>query len=428
MSERTVDLWGEQEDGSNTMSRAIERAYWKKEMVWQRLGSFLHQRSDEPFYFLSRGRKIFDIASLIALVVAAVFCSFTQYNAGVQRETDFNAEFSHIVFNQTAKEIRDQLKSSSGIDKLREVYGAESVTKLQDIITCVKDRNKEGNKQQIILTTVVLTGWALSFLVHFTIYLISSIKFQRIFPRRKLGFKWKRQLPDQTPPTVRIPYSPVSLAPTVRALRKMVKDVKEGTVPVSAPTKFLLSANGRQFLNRACKRFNDKVQLFDNEMVRINRRGTFSFYLITLVCVSLGMTAAYEDSSATDKCRFRVLLLAFMEKFSFTLLAAFALASFAGVSQYSQLTCVREKLCRLTDDEKFLISLIAANSNEPFTGVARSESSGYAHIETPGDTEIFVPMHASLFAYKQARTLDNTSPMRLYNHNAPDNFANYEMT
>ncbi len=424
MSERTADLWGGQEDGSNVVSRAVERAQWKKEVTWQRLRGFLHHRSDEPFYFLSRGRKIFDIVSLVALIVAAVFCSITQFRAGELREKTFKEEFHALVGNRTVSKIRSLIKTNPGL--LRNQTSPATVARLQDIVTCVKEGKVETHRHRIILTAVVLTGWFISFLVHFSIYLLSKVKFQRVFPRRQLAFNWRRVLPD-TAAGVKIPYSPVYLAPTVRALRQMVNDVKEGTIPATAPTKFLLSANGRAFLNRATKRFNDKIQLFDNELVRKNRRGTLSFFFITLVCVSLGMTAAYEDSAASTKCKFRILLLAFMEKFSFTLLAAFALASFAGVGQYSQLTCVREKLCRLTEDEKFLISLIAANSDDPFTGVARSESSGYANIKVPGDTEVFVPMHASLFAYKMARTLDS-GPIRMYNRNAPDSFGNYEMT
>lgn len=352
----------------------LERLVDNLERKWQQLVKFLNKRPDEPFYYATRGRLLFECLTTIFLLGLCGFTSLWQYNAGIQHNNDYCPSSSYYAA------VRGVLAGA---------YGA-------------------------------------TFFIHFSILLISSVRFDVVFPLRKLDFsKYRRKLLDPDPNLPRFPVSLHQLAPTVRALRAAVDAAKSGDGPPYAATQFLLSLQGRRFLNRVLMRMRGKLQLLDGVLVRVDRKSTtFSFWLITQICVTSSMAAAYVE---VEGCKTRIIILAFLDKFSFTLLAVFAIVSFSGISEYSQVVCLKESLCPLTSDEKFLISLIAANSNEKFTGFARSESSGYAGIEGAGMKQVFMPMHMSLFAYKRARTAGD-GELRLYNKDADDCPGNYEMS
>lgn len=374
----------------------LEKMQWRKEKWYRRLLNYLHSTPrDEPFHFLSRGRKMFDFVSILILITLAGATCTWQFNAGVERR------------DALAKVWVEQHNSNATHPLAQCVLPTATHRVLMEFFIC------------IAITTTL----------HIGILLLSSVRCQLVFPLRRLNFKWRRKLPPVAASAKRyeITTKPFQLAPTCRSLRECVAQVRLGSVPLDAPTRFLLSVRGRTFLNQACARLHDNLQLYDDELVRRNRRGTWTFFLISLICVTVSMAAAYEDPNVALNCSFRKLVLSFLERFSFTLLAAFAVASFAGVSHYNQLICVRERLHRLTDDERFLMSLIAANTTAPFRGVAPSFTSGYARLIEPGDTKVFQAIHASLFAYKMARTAQ-TGSTRMYNIQANDCFENYDMT
>lgn len=346
------------------------------ERKWQYVVTFLNKRPEEPFHFSTRGRILFEVITTFLLACACGFTSVWQIEAGLMRKCDTGTT---IV------------------------------------------------KSNILAVRGVLAGsWGATLLVHFTILLVSSVRFQTVFPYRKLVFnKFRRTVVDPDPNAPKIPIMRGRLAPTVRALRETVAKAKNNEVSLYAATQFLLSPNGRRFLNHALRRMRGKLQLLDGNLVRVNRKSaTFSFFLITLLCVTSSLAAAYVSERS---CQGRFLFIEFLDKFSFTLLAVFAIASFSGISEYSQIICMKVSLYRLTEDEKFLISLLAANTEEHFSGFAHSESSGYANIEHAGDTEVFLPVHMSLFAYKRAKTL-GVGRLRTYNKEADDSEGNYEMS
>lgn len=369
----------------NFISQFIERARWKKEKSWRHILDIVHKQPDEPFRFLTRGRRIFDIVSICALLVLVFITTFWQTSAGIAR--------------------RERLKA---IWRTKHNSAPDSA-----LMKCVKLTSRDVVLLEVIICYLITTA------LHIIILLISSIRTQLVFPLRKLNFKFERI--DSVPVSeyTEYPECVQYQLPTKTATNvEIIKWLRVNSV--SSPhlaTRFLLSAQGRRFLNRMCTRLHDSLQLYDNELVRRHRRGSVSFYLITVICVTISMAAAYEDSGASDVCDFSKLLLAFLEKASFTLLAAFAIASFAGCSSYSQLIYTREKLCRLTNDEKFVISLVAANTEAPFNGFSERDSSNfsitesgqvtafvpvsaYVRIKELGNVDVFIPLHNSLFAYR----------------------------
>eukprot|EP00171_Calliarthron_tuberculosum_P021678 IDg21678t1 len=352
----------------------LERFLDSMERKWQSVVLFLNRRPDEPFYYSTRGRIIFECITTTMLLGLCGFTSHWQIHAGLE-------------YNRRLCKTTNHASAVRGV--LAGAYGATS-------------------------------------LVHFSILIISSVRFNVVFPFRKLNFsKYRRKIIDPHPNIQRIPVSMRLLSPTISALREAVSAAKRGEGPPYAATQFLLSQSGRRFLNRALNRMRGKLQLYDDVLVRVDRKSTtFSFWLVTQICVTSSMAAAYVEVS---DCSVRLLIIAFLDKFSFTLLAVLAVAAFSGVAEYSQIVCLKESLCRLTNDEKFLISLIAANTEEPFTGFARSESSGYVNIEREGDKEVFMPMHMSLFAYKKART-NSEGECRLYDPKANDCPGNYDLS
>jgi len=165
-------------------------------------------------------------------------------------------------------------------------------------------------------------------------------------------------------------------------------------------------------LTEGCHRLK-KLQLLDMHLVRIDdnqllRQGIL--YLIVTVCSTASVASAYAES---QNCSGRILVVNFMDKFSITLLTILAISAFAGLSEYAQLFCTFEEKFSLSDDECFLISLIAANTDQPFHGLAQTDSSGYANTEQLGPKSVFIPMHMSLFAYKKAKTKER-GEYRLY--------------
>lgn len=103
---------------------------------------------------------------------------------------------------------------------------------------------------------------------------------------------------------------------------------------------------------------------------------------------------------------------------SLTFIAVLAILAFAGFGTATDLmTCS----LRLKLDEKFLISLLA---DQDFHGFARTDSSGYAVIDVPGEENVFIPIHMSLFAFKEVRVGDS-GDVHLYNKTYSDTVGNF---
>lgn len=285
--------------------------------------------------------------------------------------------------------------------------------------------------KQLLCNDPVRIGLALTyfttFIVQLAIYVAYSARFKKVFPKSELKFHiFERRIPplsQEASEETTIPYSRRNLKLTIHALRKLIKGVERGEKPLFSATKFLLSSEGKNFLNEACRRFK-KLQLFDNRLVRIDESQFMRQVLLWLgvsICCTASVAAAYAES---QNCSGKLLFVHFLDKFSITLLTVLALAAFAGLSEYAQIFCTFEEKMPLSDDECFLLSLVAANSEETFRGIASSDTSGYANILHPGSKPVFIPIHMSLFAFKKARTVQEGT-QRLYNKNAADCLGNY---
>lgn len=294
---------------------------------------------------------------------------------------------------------------------------------------------KDPVRMGLVITYVVTT------VVQLAIYLMYSVRFKKVFQRKKLNFEFYQRIldidGDGAPTTAQatqamaisaaIPYSRRKIRPTIRALRKIVRRVERGELPLMSATYFLVSERGRDFLDESCRRLQ-KLRLLDNSLVRIDESQLtrqIVFWLVVNVCATASVAVAYSES---NDCYGRLLFVNFLDKFSITLLTVIAIAAFAGLVEYQQLFCEREERHRLNDDERFIISLIAANSTESFYGFARSSHSGYVNLQQTGETEVFLPTHMSLFAFKPAKTSEETGSVRLYNKEADDCVGNYYMS
>lgn len=306
-----------------------------------------------------------------------------------------------------------------------------------------------ARNKQLVCKDPVRVGLALTYIVTAVVqlatYLMYSARFKKVFQRKELNYTFFRRNVDIMPPeftdeesppalpsssrsaTPTIPYERHKLRPTIRALRKTVRLVERGDAPLLTATHFLLSEKGQAFLAEGCHRLQ-KLRLLDNSLVRIDESQLARqvlFWLVVNVCCTASVAVAYTES---DTCSGKLLFVYFLDKFSITLLTVIAIAAFAGLVEYSQLFCEREEKQRLTEDERFIISLIAANSAEHFYGFARSPHSGYANLQQEGEKDVFLPMHMSYFAYKRARTAQDGGNVRLYGKSANDCVGNYYMS
>ncbi len=352
------------------------QSFFKREVrePWKDIHAALFTKTaEEPFIFSTRAKTVSEISVFVALLFLFVFTSQWQISEGIARNRELECE----------------------------------------------DRVKTGLALTYFITLAV----------QFIIYLVFSARFKKVFPAEKINFVFfERKIPSSEEPENpedEIPYTKWNLKTTIRAVRSLLRQVSAGEKNLFTVTKFLLSQDGKNFLAESCQRLH-KLQLFDNRLARIDE-GQFVrqvlLFLGVSCCSTASVAAAYAES---ENCSGKLLIVNFLDKFSITLLTILAIAAFAGLSEYAQIFCTFEEKNNLSDDECFLISLIAANTDEKFYGLAKSENSSYANIAQIGEKEVFIPMHMSLFVYKKARTIGD-EPLRVYNQNANDCVGNYAM-
>lgn len=69
-------------------------------------------------------------------------------------------------------------------------------------------------------------------------------------------------------------------------------------------------------------------------------------------------------------------------------------------AEYVRLVSESLKEHPLTDDEKFLISLLALNTDGAFNGFRRNQN--YANVQSSGDVHVFLPMSSWLSVYRES--------------------------
>lgn len=225
----------------------------------------------------------------------------------------------------------------------------------------------------------------------------SKSKFDKVLPRGK----WT--IPDPVNPfRLRSEASPiqfsVSLATTARAIRERMatKDVGD-TDGLREIETFLKSVNGREFLSAAhagVRRF----RVLDGKLVRKSRFKHMAFFMASNLCCMVAVLAALQDS---PKCtEFRDVFLAFLEFLSITVLTLITITAFGGITEYYMLFIAKGSF-PVTDDEKLLISLVAANSDFAFSAFKPNEHSDYARFagEPCLDEDVWVHIPHRLRVY-----------------------------
>lgn len=159
------------------------------------------------------------------------------------------------------------------------------------------------------------------------------------------------------------------------------------------PVLFLRSEYGQGFLHDIAFRVQ-RLQLLDGQMVRQEKwRKLLLGSIISLCCWAAVGGARLQ----AEKCLPANLAFGFMEIITITLITLIAASTFLGYSEYVH--WITETLTRhpLSKDEKFLISLLALNTNLKFRGFQATQD--YADVTEPGNVDAFIPMEGVLRAY-----------------------------
>eukprot|EP00171_Calliarthron_tuberculosum_P005175 IDg5175t1 len=111
-----------------------------------------------------------------------------------------------------------------------------------------------------------------------------------------------------------------------------------------------------------------RLKLLDGVVIRRESWKPFLFAHINLLCTWMSFAGAYHNH---ENCDTGELVMSFFEFYSVTLIALISISTFLGVKEFANLCSVSLDRYPLTAEEKFLISLIAANSEKSFDGVSR---------------------------------------------------------
>lgn len=225
--------------------------------------------------------------------------------------------------------------------------------------------------------------------------------------------------------SARIRLHPINLEPTITDLRALVKKVESGTAPLDAPSTFLRTARGQTFLRRALRRIK-RLHICQGQLVRVHWARAYLLFNFVLFCNVVSLAGAYQATFKEKKCGVGALVFTFLNDFGLTFLAVISAFAFAGYSNYAELVGTSEEKCRLTDEEKFLISLVAANSDAKFRGLYSGEGKSYADVEEDGEVEAFLTLHSSLFAYCKP-TVVGDGEVRFFDPDGTATLENYSV-
>ena len=157
--------------------------------------------------------------------------------------------------------------------------------------------------------------------------------------------------------------------------------------------ELLKSSYGQDFLFDVAHRVR-RLRLRRGKMVRREKWKMLLLNSVVSLCwwVAIGGARVRVDScNAAEWC------LEFLEIITITLLTLVAVSNFFGCPEYINLMSESLSNNPLTQDEKFLISLLAMNTTIGFNGFKKTQT--YARIEKEGDIDAFLPMHEMCRVY-----------------------------
>lgn len=182
-------------------------------------------------------------------------------------------------------------------------------------------------------------------------------------------------------------------------LRDLVTRVENGELPFHTPSAYLTSVESELFYTKAINRMKFFLKVVDGTVVRSRPfRAVLAFVVVLLSC-SFSISAAF---STAESCAVTIVFFQFLEFFSLSFLTALGIMIFAGFNDYNRFRYMFMDGFPFTEDEKFIISLVAANTDVQLNGFAREDFAEYANLGLVGHSEAFVPLHKSLLAFSDS--------------------------
>lgn len=132
----------------------------KFELKWLELTNFLRRYPTEPFEFQSRGRKLFDVASIVFLSLVVGVTGLWQVTAGIERQ----------------KRLETLWRTKYNSDQRNALYKCVWVSSWNRVVF-----------ELFVCVAICAT-------IHVLILLIASVRCKSLYPRRQLDFSWKRDL------------------------------------------------------------------------------------------------------------------------------------------------------------------------------------------------------------------------------------------
>ena len=195
------------------------------------------------------------------------------------------------------------------------------------------------------------------------------------------------------------------LTDIVRQLIFLVERVEKGEVPFHTPSAYLTSVESELFFTKAIFRMKFLLKVVDRSVVRSRPgRAVMAFFVVLLSC-SFSVSAALATA---ESCTATIVFFQFLEFFSLSFLTALGIMIFAGFSDYNRFRYIYMDTYPFTEDEKFIISLVAANRDFQLNGFVKEDFADYANVGLEGQSDAFVPLHKSLLPYSDFDVMNST--------------------
>ncbi len=187
-------------------------------------------------------------------------------------------------------------------------------------------------------------------------------------------------------------------------LRELVRRVEKGDVPFETPAAYLTSPESEKFFKRATRSIKFFLKVVNGNVAWSRPLRAAIAFAVVLVSCSFSISAAFSTAAS---CKGAMVFFQFLEFFSLSFLTVLGIMIFAGFHDYNRFRYNFVDTRPFTEDERFIISLIAANRDVLLNGFCRNKFSSYAELGTEGKADAFVELHESLLPFADFDNKDN---------------------
>ena len=195
------------------------------------------------------------------------------------------------------------------------------------------------------------------------------------------------------------------LSDIVTELFKLVESVENKKLPLQTPSAYLTSNKSKEFFTKAASRIHFFLKVVNGNAVRSSPLRAVLAFVVILLSSTFSLLAALATA---DSCKVTIVFYQFLEFFSLSFLTVLGLIVFTGFHDYDQFRYMPLDIYPLSKDEKFIISLIAANTNIQLNGFSQETFATYAKLDDEGKVKGFVELHDSLLLFKDFENEENS--------------------